>query len=110
MVIRNLFLLAIVFSFLAIGCSEASSSKNNKEKDVYVAVIDSNMTLFEIAKANNIGEPYLRTKLGIPKKIGERYDIMTMSKRFKFSLDDLRKIIEDEKNDTGKEVKTSPQN
>ncbi len=63
-----------------------------------MAIIDSTMTLSEVARANQIGEPYLRTMLGIPKKIGSRYDVATMAKRFKFTLDDLRKVIEDEKN------------
>lgn len=106
MAIRNLFVIVVVAIF-AIGCSNVSESDKGNESDVYVAVIDSNMTLFEIAKANNIGEPYLRTKLGIPKKIGSKYDIVTMSKRFKFSIDDLRKIIEDEKNDVEKHMNST---
>ena len=88
---------------ITFACSSSNGNKSD-QKELYVAVIDSTMTLFEVAKANNIGEPYLRTKLGIPKRIGTKYDIATMSKRFKFTLDDLRKIIEDAKNDVDQEA------
>jgi hypothetical protein len=97
MMIRNILIL-IITATIAFACSNSKENKSEK-KELYVAVIDSTMTLFEVAKANNIGEPYLRTKLGIPKRIGTKYDVATMAKRFKFTLDDLRKIIEDAKND-----------
>lgn len=101
--IRNIIIL-ISAAIITFACAN-SNENNSNQKELYVAVIDSTMTLFEVAKANNIGEPYLRTKLGIPKRIGTKYDLATMSKRFKFTLDDLRKIIEDAKNDVDQEVK-----
>ena len=56
------------------------------------------MTLADVAKANNIGEPFLRTKLGINYKIGKTYSVTKMGKLYNFSIDDLKKIIEDQKN------------
>ncbi len=97
MLIRNILIL-IVSVIIIHGCTNNDSETNDNNSQSYVAIIDSTMTLSEVARANQIGEPYLRTMLGIPKKIGSRYDVATMAKRFKFTLDDLRKVIEDEKN------------
>ncbi len=97
MVVRNIIIILTIV-ILGIGCSGNGNSKNDREQERYIAVIDTSMTLMEVAKANDIGEPYLRTMLGIPKRIGKKYTVATMAKRFKFELEDLRKIIEDQKN------------
>ena len=97
MIFRNLFLLTVIIS-VTISCTNYSSDDNNSNNVGYVVIMDSSMTLMEVAKANNIGEPFLRSKLNIPKKIGKKYDVATMAKRFKFDLEDLKKIIEDQKN------------
>ncbi len=90
----------ILFSFVAIvvACSTDPSDKGKGQNEAFVAVIDTSMTLMEIAKTNNIGEPYLRTQLGIKKGIGKKYTISEMAQRFDFEIDDLRRIIEDRKN------------
>ena len=97
MIFRNLFLLTVIIS-VTISCTNYSSDDNNSNNVGYVVIMDSSMTLMEVAKANNIGEPFLRSKLNIPKKIGKKYDVATMAKRFKFDLEDLKKITEDQKN------------
>ncbi len=97
MIFRNLFLLTVIIS-VTISCTNYSSDDNNSNNVGYVVIMDSSMTLMEVAKANNIGEPFLRSKLNIPKKIGKKYDVATMAKRFKFDLEELKKRIEDQKN------------
>lgn len=85
-------------SLFLVACNTAPSEKEVKENSTYVAIVDSSMTLLEVAKANNIGEPYLRTKLGIKEGIGKSYTINKMSKMFDFEIDELKQIIEDRKN------------
>ncbi len=97
MLARKLFVI-ILLGIAVISCNSNSSGNNGNAKKGFVAKIDSSMTLTQIAKANNIGEPFLRTKLGIRKHIGKSYTITEMAKRFKFTIDDLRQIIEDQKN------------
>ncbi|MAZ93450.1 MAG: hypothetical protein CMF58_03450 [Lentimicrobiaceae bacterium] len=104
MILRHLFLFTTIIS-IAISCTNYSSDNNESSYVGYVVIMDSSMTLMEVAKANNIGEPFLRSKLNIPKKIGKKYDVATMAKRFKFDLDDLKKIIEDQKNKQLKRTK-----
>ena len=98
MSIKSLIIILLV-SISIISCNSDVQENNNDEQQGFVANIDSSMTLGQVAKLNNIGEPYLRTKLGIPKNIGKSYTVAKMAKQFKFSIDDLRKIIEDRKND-----------
>jgi RNA polymerase subunit RPABC4/transcription elongation factor Spt4 len=86
MIFRNLFLLTVIIS-VTISCTNYSSDDNNSNNVGYVVIMDSSMTLMEVAKANNIGEPFLRSKLNIPMKIGKKYDVATMAMRFKFDLD-----------------------
>lgn len=96
MLLRNIL---ILISFITIfAACNSNSPKKNDDNSPYVAVIDSSMTLLEVAKANNIGEPYLRSQLGIKKGIGKMYTITQMSKRFGFDIDELRQVIEDRKN------------
>lgn len=90
-------IIAMIISVSIISCN--TDVQKEKEPEKFVAEIDSTMTLSQIAKLNNIGEPYLRTKLNIPKRIGNSYTITEMSTRFHFTFDDLRKVIEDRKND-----------
>ncbi len=99
--IKRLLIIMLV-SISVVSCNSTADKSNKSDNIGFVAKIDSTMTLGQVAKANNIGEPYLRTELGIRNKIGKDYTITQMSKRFKFSIDDLRKIIEDRKNKQAK--------
>jgi len=92
------FLIIIFVSISIISCNSATDRVDKDTNTGFVAQIDSTMTLAQVAKTNNIGEPYLRTKLGIRSNVGNSYTVAKMAKQFKFSLDDLRKIIEDRKN------------
>ena len=98
MSIKSLIIVLLV-SISIISCNSGEPNNNTEDQKGFVANIDSSMTLAQVAKLNNIGEPYLRTKLGIPKNIGKSYTVAKMAKQFKFTIDDLRKIIEDRKND-----------
>ena len=98
-------LIVVLISISIISCN-SGADRVKKDKDTgFVAQIDSTMTLTQVAKANNIGEPYLRTELGVRHNIGKNYTIAQMAKRFKFSIDDLRKIIEDRKNKQAETIK-----
>ncbi|NQU32556.1 MAG: hypothetical protein HQ521_04915 [Bacteroidetes bacterium] len=109
MSIRNLIILVSIFvAFVA--CDSNKSNKVSEEKTGYTAIIDTSMTLMEIAKLNNIGDPFLRTKLGIPDKIGKNYSIATMAKRFNFTIEELVQIIEEQKNKQGSRTKPKTEN
>jgi hypothetical protein len=109
MIARKLFVIILLGS-IVISCNSNSSKIDSDNETVYVAKIDTSMTLTQIAKANNIGEPYLRSKLGIRENIGNNYNIVTMAQRFNFTLDDLRKIIEDQKNKQASRKRTNKSN
>ena len=68
--------------------------------EYYHAVVYDSMTLSQVAKANNIGLPFLKTKLGIPKSVTYDYSIKQLKKNFRFTTDRLKSIIEDSKNRT----------
>ncbi len=88
----------IITVTIYLGCTSGPQKESKDEVETFVATVDTSMTLMEVAKLNNIGEPYLRTELGIPPKIGKKYTVAEMSRRFHFSIDDLKKVIEDRKN------------
>ncbi|MBC8321580.1 MAG: hypothetical protein H8E34_12750 [Bacteroidetes bacterium] len=98
MTIKN-FIIGLLLVLSIVACNTDVKNNNNDESQGYVAKIDTSLTLAQIAKLNNIGEPYLRTKLGIRQNIGNKYSISYMAKRFNFTIDDLKKIIEDAKNE-----------
>jgi len=97
MSLKNI-LISVSLVAIMVACNSNTPDNNNTKNEPFVSVIDTSMTLLEVAKANNIGEPYLRSKLGIKKGIGTRYTISEMAQRFNFEIDDLRRIIEDRKN------------
>ncbi len=92
-------LVVILISLAAYACSSSGTkSEADNNKGSYVAIVDSSMTLAEVAKANKIGEPYLRTKLGIKKGVGNTYTVVRMGKLFDFTINDLKTVIEEQKN------------
>ncbi len=93
----NRLCIILLVGITIVSCN-SNTPENNSDEVSFVAKIDSSMTLAQVAKANNIGEPYLRTKLGIRPNIGKSYTVAQMAQRFKFTIDDLRKIIVDRKN------------
>ena len=88
----------VLVGVVIVSCNSNTQENNTGNAKSFVATIDSSMTLLQVAKANNIGEPYLRTKLGIRPHIGKKYTVAEMAQRFNFTLDDLRRVIEDRKN------------
>jgi len=98
-------LIVMLVTISVISCNSGNEKSKKDESRGFIATIDSSMTLAQVAKANNIGEPYLRTELGIRRNVGNNYTIAEMAKRFKFSFDDLRKIIEDRKNKQAAKIK-----
>lgn len=91
-------IIGILVSISLLSCNSSTQENKSEEPVSFVAIVDSSMTLTQVAIANNIGEPYLRTVLGIRKNVGNKYTIVEMTKRFNFTIDDLKKIIEDRKN------------
>ena len=88
----------VLVGVIIVSCNSNTQENNTDKAKSFVATIDSSMTLPQVAKANSIGEPYLRTKLGIPPHIGKKYTVVEMAQRFNFTLHDLRQVIEDRKN------------
>ncbi len=62
------------------------------------AIVSDTMTLSEVAKVNNIGLPFLKTKLGIPQYLKYDYHIIQLKKNYRFTIQKLKKLIEDSKN------------
>ena len=92
-------IIVLLVSMSVISCNSGVPKDNTEDQKSFVAEIDTSLTLMQVAKLNNIGEPYLRSKLDIPKNIGKSYTVGQMTKRFNFTADDLRQVIEDRKND-----------
>lgn len=94
----KIFLSVVILSTLVISCSQETEKQSVGETTKYTAVLDSTMTISEIAKANQIGEPYLRTMLGMPDRAGANLPLYKLRKSFRFSDEKLKQIIEDAKN------------
>ena len=93
---RNLIIIFLTI-ISVMSCNINTDNKEKKEPEGFVAKVEPSMTFTQVAKANSIGEPFLRTKLGIPQNIGKTYTVEQMAKRYDFAIDDLKKIIEDRK-------------
>lgn len=94
----KLFLSVVILWTLAASCGQEPETQSKVETGKYVAVLDSTMTISEIAKANQIGEPYLRTMLGMPDRVGAKLPLYKLKKSFRFSEETLKQIIEEAKN------------
>lgn len=96
---RYLVVTLIALTFLA-SCAESPSKEKSSETEtkVYVVKLDTNMTIAELAKANQIGEPYLRTKLGMSTKAGANLPLHQLRKNYKFTYEELEGIISKAKN------------
>ncbi len=123
---KKIIVLLTAAVFLMVSCNQNSDKKQNLRQTVektakktgtadtknitaqkfpglspdeyYHAVVFDTMTLSQVAKANNIGLPFLKTKLGIPNSVKYDYTIKQLKKNFKFTTEYLKEIIEDSKN------------
>ncbi len=85
---------------------EQSKEKARLEKDNYGLSSDEQfnaiafgyMTLSKVADTNNISLNFLKQALGIPDYIKQDYKIEQIGKNFKFDVNDVKKIINDQKN------------
>jgi len=92
-------LLPAFFLWVAVVSYEQGSEKETtNETGYYVAILDSTMTISEITKANQIGEPYLGTKLKMPTKAASTLPLHKLKKSFKFTDETLKQVIEEAKN------------
>ncbi len=116
-------IILLAFLFAVAGCTHVKKenqqvNKANKQEKVqkhsdkkpvdkfpelspeehYHAIVADSMTLAEVAKANNIGLPFLKTSLGIPQHLKHNYPISQLKKNFRFTTQQLKTIIEDAKN------------
>ncbi len=71
---------------------------NLTPEEHFHAIVNDTMTLREVAKINGIGEPFLKTKLGIPTNITYEYPLKQLEKNYKFTLEALKTLVEDTKN------------
>jgi len=94
------YLLIVLISLLAFAACENSPEKETKktEQTDFVVTIDTNMTIGEFAKANQIGEPYLRTKLGMPTRAGGQLPLHQLKKNYRFTYKSLEDIVYKAKN------------
>ncbi len=71
---------------------------NLTPEEHFHAVVNDTMTLREVAKINGIGEPFLKTELGVPATINYEYPLRQLKKNYKFTLQTVKNLVEDTKN------------
>ncbi|MCF6171170.1 MAG: hypothetical protein L3J66_09360 [Bacteroidales bacterium] len=105
---NRLFFMLLAISLLALGCEQAKKkatrevmkSMQPKEKmqldtaEKYHAVVEKDMTLAEVAKANNMTNSFLKQKLGIPHYVDHPYTILELSRNYQFTVEELKLLIE----------------
>ena len=126
---KKLFLtLSVVFMFIS-SCdlipkkpgsgNEAAIEKERLEQNKYGlsnneqfnAIAFGYMTLSQVADTNNISLNFLKQELGIPDYIKQDYKIEQIGKNYKFNANDVKKIINDQKNkETAKQKKQQTKN
>ena len=108
---NKLFLILLTFSLLTLGCEQAKKkatkevmkSMQPKEKvqleaaEKYHAVVEPEMTLAEVAKANSMAESLLKQKLGIPHYVYHPYTVLQLSRNYQFTVEELKLMIENHK-------------
>jgi hypothetical protein len=124
---KKIIVLLISVAFLSVACNNNGDKRQNRqqssEKSVtkktsgkkniktdkfpqltpeehFHAVVYDTMTLSQVAKENNVGLPFLKTKLGIPNSVKRDYTIKQLKRNFRFTTERLKEIIEDAKNRT----------
>ena len=120
-VMKKIAMLLIAVVFISFGCNQNQNKKaqhqvtadNQKSVDTnaitdkfpnltpeehFHAIVNDTMTLREVAIINGIGEPFLKTKLGIPTNITYEYPLRQLKKNYKFTLEALKTLVEDTKN------------
>ncbi|PLX11822.1 MAG: hypothetical protein C0598_07230 [Marinilabiliales bacterium] len=105
---KYLFLTILASAILFLSCNNQNAnrmdakSKESKTQDSaqiinnegqYSVQVDLEMTLSEVAKQNSISLNYLKSQLGIPASLKHDYQLKTISKNFKFTEDDIVRII-----------------
>lgn len=119
--LKSILTIFILLSLLTLGCGEQNGktadvetttqkTKNQIKLDsseYYQADVSLAMTLAEVSKVNGLSETYLKQKLGIPQYIKHPYTVLEFSRNYKFTVDDLKRIIEKHKNTRTLEIKKS---
>lgn len=113
---RKLLFVILVFSLLTSGCDylekkateqamktmkpkEAKEQLQLDESEKFHAVVELEMTLAEVADTNNVAEPFLKNKLGIAHYVTHPYTVLQLSRNYSFTIDNLKSIIEQYKDD-----------
>jgi hypothetical protein len=108
---KNLLYLLFALVLLVSGCDYAKKKATEKamkslqpkeapvdiqldETEKYHAVVEEQMTLAEVADTNKIAESYLKQMLGIPHYVDHPYTILQLSRNYKFTVDELKGIID----------------
>ena len=112
---KKLFFIFLAFSLLVLGCEQAKKKATKEvmkeamksmqpkeevqldEPEKFHAVVEPEMTLAEVAKANSMTESYLKQKLGIPHYVDHPYTVLQLSRNYQFTVEDLKLLIENHK-------------
>ncbi len=68
-----------------------------EESEKFHAVVSDEMTLAQVADTNDISILLLKKMLGIPHYVDHPYSILQLSRNYKFTVADLKRIIEAQK-------------
>jgi hypothetical protein len=109
---KNFILITFIAVFMFMSCNNQNDKDVNAKSDIektqdslkmandgfspdvqYKADVNLDMTLSEVAKKNSINLNYLKSQLGIPSNIKHDYQLKTISKNFKFDIEDVNNII-----------------
>ena len=67
--------------------------------EAFKADVNQEMTLSEVARKNDISLNYLKAKLGINQNIKHDYKLKQIRRNYKFTINDVKKIISDYHNE-----------
>jgi len=112
---KKIFFIFLAVGLLAMGCEQAKKKATKEvmkeamknmqpkeevkldEPEKYHAVVEPEMTLAEVAKANKMAESFLKQKLGIPQYVNHPYTVLQLSRNYQFTVEDLKRLIENYK-------------
>lgn len=123
---KNFILITFISVFVFISCNNQNDKDTNAKSEIqktqdsikmandgfsndkqYKADVNFDMKLSEVAKKNSINLNYLKSELAIPSNITHDYQLKTISKNFKFTIEDVEKIITQYHNEKTARIKSN---
>jgi len=112
---KQLFIL-ITFSLLISACDYAKEKATNKviesmqpketpveyqlnEAEKFNAIAEPEMTLAQVADTNSVSIAFLKQQLDIPHYVDHPYTVLQLSRNYKFTVNNLKHIINNYKDD-----------